>query len=96
MIKKKQILHSLNTILNITNRKVGAFDVRWAHFQVFTVLFNNPGDNCFRERQPGIDDLANNVQCDPSLNFYKILHDNLTSASYHVNHHQSVQQIIGI
>ena len=66
-------------MLNITNRKVGAFDVRWAHFQGFTVLFDNPGDNCFRKRQPGIYDLANNVQCDPSLNFYEILHENLAS-----------------
>lgn len=65
-------------MLKITNTKVGAFDVRWAHFSGFTILFNNPGNNCFRQRDSGVFDLANDIYRDPSLNFYKILHENLT------------------
>lgn len=66
------------TMLNITNRKISALDVRWAPFQGFSILFNNPGSNCFRARHSGVFDLVNGVHHDPSLNFYKILQENIT------------------
>ena len=60
-------------MLKIKNRKIDAFDVRWAPFQGFSIVFNNPGNHCFRERNPGVVDLVNDVYHDSSLHFYKIL-----------------------
>lgn len=64
-------------MLKITNRKVAAFDVRWAPFQGFSILFNNPGNNCFRQRHHDVFDLVNDVHHDSSLTFYKILRESI-------------------
>ena len=64
---------------HITNTKVASIDpLRWAPFHGFSILFNNPGQHCLRETRPGVLELANDVHTDPTLNFYRRLHESLT------------------
>ncbi|UJR11348.1 hypothetical protein I4U23_015529 [Adineta vaga] len=64
-------------MLHITNSKVAGFNVRWASFHGFSILFNNPGEHCLRPRSSKIYDLNNNVHTDSSLQFYKILDEGI-------------------
>ena len=73
----KQNSHS-HIMLHITNKKVAGFDARWASFHGFSILFNNPGNNCLQQRYPGIVHLANTVRNDPALHFYQILEEGVT------------------
>ena len=65
-------------MLHISNRKVAGFNVRWASFRGFSILFNNRGDHCLQSRSPQISYLHNNISNDTALEFYKILEEGIT------------------
>ncbi|CAF0809810.1 unnamed protein product [Adineta steineri] len=65
-------------MLHITNRKVAGFNTQWASFHGFSILFNNLGDKCLQSRRPGMLDLVNDVNDNPALKFYAILHEGIT------------------
>lgn len=65
------------TMITVSNAKIAGLVPEWAPFRGFSILFDNPGDSLRRAER--YDLIANDVDHDAALGFYRTLRDALVS-----------------